>query len=198
MAERVRECQVPDRLVSSEPTFSHAVDRALPDSSQRCPLFQTIAKSIEQYAHQLEAMFIDEMFPRKPEEALNQDVARPSAWLTKAKMVVQGDKKLEPFEFQPTVRGFEPKQMTRIDTSCIVHRAASSSTTSRRRDDCWTRSTARSTPTRFRALSRSMSRHHLPSPTLHLDDTCSPSRLPSARSLRRRAGTLERRSSTRS
>lgn len=65
---------------------------------------QTIAKSIEQYAHQLEAMFIDEMFPRKPEEALNQDVARPSAWLTKAKMVVQGDKKLEPFEFQPTVR----------------------------------------------------------------------------------------------
>ncbi|KAG0666349.1 hypothetical protein C6P46_004917 [Rhodotorula mucilaginosa] len=65
-------------------------------------LSRTIAKSIEQYAHQLEAMFIDEMFPRKPEEALNQDVARPSAWLTKAKMVVQGDKKLEPFEFQPT------------------------------------------------------------------------------------------------
>lgn len=48
-------------------------------------------------------MFIDEMFPRKPEEALNQDVARPSAWITKAKLVVQGDKKLEPFEFLPTV-----------------------------------------------------------------------------------------------
>ncbi|GAA6017851.1 hypothetical protein JCM8202_006173 [Rhodotorula sphaerocarpa] len=65
-------------------------------------LSRTIAKSIEQYANQLEAMFIDEMFPRKPEEALNQDVARPSAWITKAKLVVQGDKKLEPFEFLPT------------------------------------------------------------------------------------------------
>ncbi|GAA5876973.1 hypothetical protein JCM8547_001955 [Rhodosporidiobolus lusitaniae] len=63
-------------------------------------LSRTIAKSIEQYAHQLEAMFIDEMFPRKADEALDQDVARPSAWLTKAKMVVQGDKKVEPFEFQ--------------------------------------------------------------------------------------------------
>lgn len=49
-------------------------------------------------------MFIDEMFPRKPEEALDQDVARPSAWLTKAKMVVQGDKKVEPFEFKAAVR----------------------------------------------------------------------------------------------
>ncbi|GJN93965.1 hypothetical protein Rhopal_007026-T1 [Rhodotorula paludigena] len=63
-------------------------------------LSRTIAKSIEQYSNQLEAMFIDEMFPRKPDEALNQDVARPSAWLTKAKMVVQGDKKIEPFEFK--------------------------------------------------------------------------------------------------
>ncbi|GAA6063594.1 hypothetical protein JCM10212_000988 [Sporobolomyces blumeae] len=64
-------------------------------------LSRTIAKSIEQYSNQLESMYIDEMFPRKPEEALDQDVARPSAWLTKAKMVVQGDKKVEPFEFQP-------------------------------------------------------------------------------------------------
>jgi hypothetical protein len=65
---------------------------------------QTIAKSIEQYATQLEGMFIDEMFPRKADEALDQDVARPSAWLTKAKLVVQGDKKVEPFEFQAAVR----------------------------------------------------------------------------------------------
>ncbi|GAA5930579.1 uncharacterized protein JCM15063_002403 [Sporobolomyces koalae] len=63
-------------------------------------LSRTIAKSIEQYSNQLEAMFIDEMFPRKPEEVLDQDVARPSAWLTKAKMAVQGDKKVEPFEFK--------------------------------------------------------------------------------------------------
>lgn len=65
---------------------------------------QTIAKSIEQYANQLEAMFVEEMFPRKANEPPTQDVARPSAWLTKAKMVVQGDKKIEPFVFQPAVR----------------------------------------------------------------------------------------------
>ncbi|GAA6019542.1 hypothetical protein JCM10207_003737 [Rhodosporidiobolus poonsookiae] len=63
-------------------------------------LSRTIAKSIEQYANQLEGMFIEEMFPRKADEALNQDVARPSAWLTKAKLAVQGDKKVEAFEFQ--------------------------------------------------------------------------------------------------
>ncbi|KPV71926.1 uncharacterized protein RHOBADRAFT_9273, partial [Rhodotorula graminis WP1] len=64
-------------------------------------LSRTIAKSIEQYANQLEAMFVEEMFPRKANEPPTQDVARPSAWLTKAKMVVQGDKKIEPFVFQP-------------------------------------------------------------------------------------------------
>ncbi|BGP51587.1 hypothetical protein JCM10450v2_007535 [Rhodotorula kratochvilovae] len=64
-------------------------------------LSRTIAKSIEQYANQLEAMFVDEMFPRKTDEPPTQDVARPSAWLTKAKMVVQGDKKIEPFVFTP-------------------------------------------------------------------------------------------------
>ncbi|GAA5994013.1 hypothetical protein JCM11641_004022 [Rhodosporidiobolus odoratus] len=63
-------------------------------------LSRTVAKSIEQYANQLESMFVDEMFPRKADEALNQDVARPSAWLTKARLAVQGDKKVEPFEFQ--------------------------------------------------------------------------------------------------
>ncbi|GAA6054101.1 hypothetical protein JCM3770_006173 [Rhodotorula araucariae] len=64
-------------------------------------LSRTIAKSIEQYAHQLEAMFVEEMFPHKMDEPPTQDVARPSAWLTKAKMVVQGDKKIEPFVFTP-------------------------------------------------------------------------------------------------
>ena len=49
-------------------------------------------------------MFVEEMFPRKANEPPTQDVARPSAWLTKAKMVVQGDKKIEPFVFQPAVR----------------------------------------------------------------------------------------------
>lgn len=65
---------------------------------------QTIAKSIEQYAKQLEAMFVEEMFPRDPQDAIDKDVARPSAWLTKAKLAVQGDKKVEPFVFQAEVR----------------------------------------------------------------------------------------------
>lgn len=64
---------------------------------------QTIAKSIEQYAKQLELMFVEEMFPRDPQDAIDKDVARPSAWLTKAKLAVQGDKKVEPFVFQAEV-----------------------------------------------------------------------------------------------
>lgn len=63
---------------------------------------QTIAKAIEQYSHQLEALFLEEMRPVKAEGEEMED-ARPSAWLTKAKLVVQGDKKIEPFTFQPEV-----------------------------------------------------------------------------------------------
>ncbi|SCV73141.1 BQ2448_7066 [Microbotryum intermedium] len=63
-------------------------------------LSQTIAKSIERYASVLEAMFIDEMYPRGEQEQ-DPEAARPSAWLTKAKMVVQGDKKIQPFVFKP-------------------------------------------------------------------------------------------------
>lgn len=85
---------------------------------------QTIANAIEQYATKLENMFIDEMFPRKADEALDQDVARPSAWLTKAKLVVQGDKKVEPFEFQAAVRispfHHDGRSLTRLSSqSCI-------------------------------------------------------------------------------
>lgn len=67
---------------------------------------KTVAKSIEQYSNQLETLFLEEMFPRKPEEIIDHDVARPSAWLTKAKLVVQGDRKVEPFVFQPQVSSF--------------------------------------------------------------------------------------------
>lgn len=64
---------------------------------------QTIAKSIEQYSAQLEGLFLAEMFPRQEEDSVDQDVARPSAWLTKAKLAVQGDKKVQPFVFQSQV-----------------------------------------------------------------------------------------------
>lgn len=44
MAERVRECQVPDRLVSSEPTFSRTIGRALTYRSLRCLPFADYRK----------------------------------------------------------------------------------------------------------------------------------------------------------
>jgi hypothetical protein len=65
--------------------------------------FQTVAKAIEQYSHQLEALFLEEMRPPRATDGKELETARPSAWLTKAKLVVQGDKKVEPFTFQPEV-----------------------------------------------------------------------------------------------
>lgn len=44
-----------------------------------------------------------EMFPESTDDAIDPDVARPSAWLTKAKLAVQGDKRVQPFVFQPEV-----------------------------------------------------------------------------------------------
>ena len=70
------------------------------------PIRQTIAKSIEQYSLRLETLFLAEMFPRLEEGGLEQDVARPSAWITKARFAVQGDKKVEPFVFQASVSFF--------------------------------------------------------------------------------------------
>ncbi|KAI5481227.1 C2 domain protein [Pseudohyphozyma bogoriensis] len=64
-------------------------------------LSQTIAKSIEQYSNHLEGLFMEEMFPRRSAEHGDTDANRPSAWLTKAKLAVQGDKKVEPFIFRP-------------------------------------------------------------------------------------------------
>ncbi|KAK4048423.1 hypothetical protein OIV83_004769 [Microbotryomycetes sp. JL201] len=64
-------------------------------------LSKAIARSIELYATQLEDMFISEMFPRHSHGPIDKEVARPSAWLTKAKLAVQGDKKIEPFVFRP-------------------------------------------------------------------------------------------------
>jgi hypothetical protein len=54
-------------------------------------------------------MFMGEMFPQSVDPSIDQDVARPSAWMTKAKLAVQGDKKVEPFVFQPEVSWQEPQ-----------------------------------------------------------------------------------------
>lgn len=49
---------------------------------------------------------MEEMFPRKILEDYDADANRPSAWLTKAKLAVQGDKRVEPFIFKAEVRRF--------------------------------------------------------------------------------------------
>lgn len=101
LAERVRECQVPHWSFAGKSPPLSALIEAPADHTLAS---QTIAKSIEQYAKQLELMFVEEMFPRDPQDAIDKDVARPSAWLTKAKLAVQGDKKVEPFVFMAEVR----------------------------------------------------------------------------------------------
>ncbi|KAA1475982.1 hypothetical protein DENSPDRAFT_784248 [Dentipellis sp. KUC8613] len=60
---------------------------------------QTISKAVEQYCRHIEELFMSEMFPR-PTDYLQPQ--KSSAWLEKAKSLVeQGEKKVEPFNFQP-------------------------------------------------------------------------------------------------
>lgn len=44
---------------------------------------------------------MEEMFPRPSEPYLQPQ--KQSAWLEKARLTVQGDKKIEPFNFKPQV-----------------------------------------------------------------------------------------------
>jgi len=59
---------------------------------------QTISKAVEQYCRSIEELFMTEMFPR-PTDYLQPQ--KSSAWLEKAKQLTQGEKKIEPFNFQP-------------------------------------------------------------------------------------------------
>ena len=59
---------------------------------------QTISKAVEQYCRSIEELFMTEMFPRPTDHLQPQ---KSSAWLEKAKQLTQGEKKLEPFNFQP-------------------------------------------------------------------------------------------------
>lgn len=61
-------------------------------------LAKTISRSIEQYCHRVEELFMEELFPRTAEgQDANQ---KQSAWMVKAKQTLQGEKKVEPFHFQ--------------------------------------------------------------------------------------------------
>ncbi|KAF8269635.1 hypothetical protein EI94DRAFT_1771193 [Lactarius quietus] len=59
---------------------------------------KTINKAIEQYCRSIEELFMTEMYPR-PTEFLQPQ--KSSAWIERAKQLAQGEKKIEPFNFQP-------------------------------------------------------------------------------------------------
>ncbi|KAJ7222284.1 hypothetical protein GGX14DRAFT_694515 [Mycena pura] len=62
-------------------------------------LSKSISKAIEQYCRSVEGLFLTEMFPR-PSEFIQPQ--KSSAWLEKARqLAIQGDRKVEPFNFQP-------------------------------------------------------------------------------------------------
>jgi hypothetical protein len=62
-------------------------------------LARTVAKAVETYCRTVETKFLAEMFPR-PNDYIQPQ--KSSAWLEKARqLAIQGDKKVEPFNFQP-------------------------------------------------------------------------------------------------
>jgi hypothetical protein len=71
-------------------------------------LSESVAKAIEEYCEQLERLFVAEMFPptinAKTGMADPETDERTSAWLVRARGLVQTDKKIEPFSFQEAVR----------------------------------------------------------------------------------------------
>lgn len=64
-------------------------------------LAKTVSRSIEQYCSRVEELFMEEMFPRTADDQDTQ--AKQSAWMVKAKQTLQGEKRVEPFHFQPAV-----------------------------------------------------------------------------------------------
>lgn len=60
------------------------------------------------------------MFPVSATDGMDQDAARPSAWITKAKLAVQGDKKVQPFVFQAVVSRIALKGIPAADSNSRV------------------------------------------------------------------------------
>lgn len=61
---------------------------------------QTISKAVESYCATMEDLFMEDMYPQRTEQVQSQ---KQSAWLEKAKQTIQGEKKVEPFNFTPQV-----------------------------------------------------------------------------------------------
>lgn len=51
----------------------------------------------------MEELFMEDMYPRRPEQLQSQ---KQSAWIEKAKQTIQGEKKIEPFNFTAAVSQF--------------------------------------------------------------------------------------------
>jgi hypothetical protein len=56
---------------------------------------------MDQYCSTIEEMFLSEMFPRDP---VDPSLPKENPWFVKAKLTLQGEKKIEPFNFIPAVR----------------------------------------------------------------------------------------------
>ncbi|EJD43871.1 hypothetical protein AURDEDRAFT_145221 [Auricularia subglabra TFB-10046 SS5] len=107
------------------------LDLSWPDEYQEARFFtaisKTVSKSVEQYCRQVEELFMNEMFPRPTDYLQSQ---KQSAWIEKAKMTIQGEKKVEPYNFQPSscvklnnieaARGLLDKMYTQVDADRIT------------------------------------------------------------------------------
>lgn len=62
---------------------------------------QTISKLTEEYCRRIEDLFMDEMFPKQSTEL---QTSKQYAFFEKAKLSISGEKKVEPFNFTPSVR----------------------------------------------------------------------------------------------
>ncbi|CED85310.1 Munc13 homology 1 [Phaffia rhodozyma] len=87
-------------------SFSSALDFLFgldwPDQYQEArfltSLSKTLSKVVDQYCNTIEELFLEEMFPRI---SIDPSVPKENAWIVKAKMTLQGEKKIEPFNFIP-------------------------------------------------------------------------------------------------
>lgn len=61
---------------------------------------QTVSKLTEEYCRRIEDLFMEEMFPR---QQLEQPPPKQYAFFEKAKQAIGSEKRVEPFNFTPTV-----------------------------------------------------------------------------------------------
>ncbi|KAG8760622.1 hypothetical protein FRC14_002468 [Serendipita sp. 396] len=94
---------VVDLFYSLDTPINFLMDLGWPDPYQEArfctSLAKTVSKLMEQYCRSIEETFMEEMFPRVTDPYLQPQ--RQSAWLEKAKQSIQGEKKIDPFNFKP-------------------------------------------------------------------------------------------------